>query len=107
ALAAEATTVGGCDYANARGGQLQNLGQRTMHVVGRLRRRPERELLIRRPQRDGGMLLHREVRTPFEEEEILPHHVALGDASVGIAELQIDEFVEVAAVAVVVNARLR
>ena len=52
------------------------------------------------------MLLHGQVGAAFKKEQIFPHHVALGDAGVGVAEFEVDELVEVAGVAVVVDARL-
>ncbi len=52
------------------------------------------------------MLLHRQVRVAFEEEEVFAHQVACGYPCVGVPELEIDQLVEVAAVAVVVDAWL-
>ena len=52
------------------------------------------------------MLFEREVRVPFEEEHVVEHVLRAGDGRVHVAELQRDELVDVALVAVVVNARL-
>src|SRR2546426_583427 len=46
------------------------------------------------------------MRIALEEEQVLPDDIALGDPGVGIPKLQVDQLVQVAAVAIVVNARL-
>src|SRR6266498_2991040 len=43
---------------------------------------------------------------PFEKEEIFPNQIACGNSCFGVAELEVDQLVEVAAVAVVVDPRL-
>ena len=79
-----------------------------MHVVGRLRRAPKGDLPVRggRPVRDGGVLLHRQVRAPVEEEEVLAHQVRVGEPGLDVAELQVDQLLQVALVAVLVDAGL-
>ena len=77
-----------------------------MHVVRRLGRAPQGELAVGRPVGDRGVLLHRQVGAPLEEEQVLAHQVGCREAFRHVAELQVDELVEVAAVAVVVDARL-
>src|SRR5439155_420565 len=74
--------------------------------MGRLGRGPQRQLAVRRPHGDGGMLLHRQVCTALEEEQVFPDQVRLGDPRINVAEFEVDQLVEIAAVAVVVDARL-
>ena len=77
-----------------------------MDVVGRLRRRPHRELAVRAEVGDRGVLLEREMRRPLVEEEVVVDAVGDGESLLGVAELHRDELVEVAAIAVVVDPRL-
>ena len=107
ALPAEAAAVGACDDADARRGHPQDLRQRPVEVVGRLRARPDAELPVGRRVGHGGVLLHGEVGAPLVEEEVLPHEVGLGEALLHVSELQGDALVDVAVLAVVVDARLR
>ena len=53
--------------------------------------------------RDGGVLLHRQMRAALKEEKIFPHQIGRGNSRRRVAELEVDEFVEVAAVAIVVD----
>jgi len=106
ALAAEAPAVRRRDDANPCGRQLQHLGERAVHVVRRLRRRPQRQLAVGRPHRHRRVLLHRQVGVAFEEKQIFAHQIPVSDPGLGIAELEIDQLVEIAAVGVVVNLRL-
>ena len=53
------------------------------------------------------MLLDGQVRVPLKEEHVVEHVVRAGNRLIDIAELQRDGFVDVAEVAVVMNARLR
>ena len=52
------------------------------------------------------MLFDRQVRVAFEEEHVVEHMIGAGDRLVDVAELERDDLVDVAVVAVVVNARL-
>ena len=52
------------------------------------------------------MLLHRQMRAAFEEEQVLAYDVAFRDSRVGISELEVYELVQVAAIAVIVDAWL-
>ncbi len=94
------------DHANARGRQLQDFGERAMDVMGRLRRGPQCELAIRRPACHSGVLLHRQVSVAFEEEQIFPHEIRFANGRLDVAELEVDQLVQIAAVGVVVNPRL-
>ena len=106
ALAAEAAAVGRGDDADVRGRQLQGFGERAVDVVRRLRGRPERELVVRVEVREGRVLLHRQVRVALVEEDVFADKVGLGEALVEVAEFEVDFLVDVAAVAVIMNARL-
>ena len=106
ALSPEAAAVGRGDDADARRRKLEHLGERPVDVVWCLRRAPQRDLAVGRPVGQRGVLLHRQVRVAFEEEEVLAHDVRRGEALFHVAELEVDELVEVTRVAVVVDARL-
>src|SRR5215213_2981309 len=106
-LSAEAAAVGRGDDAYVRGGHPQSLRERAVYVVRRLGRRPERELFVGVVVRDGRVLLHRQVRVALVEEYVFAHDIGLAEALVHVAELKVDVLVYVAAVAVVVYARLR
>ena len=53
--------------------------------------------------RDGGVLLHRQMRAALKEEKIFSDQIGRGNSRRRVAELEVDEFVEVAAVAIVVD----
>src|SRR5437764_2743723 len=106
ALTAESAAVRRGDDAHARGRELQYFRHRAMHVMRRLRRGPQRQLSIGRPQRDRRVLLHRQMRAAFEKEQVLAYDVAFRDSRVGISELEVYELVQVAAIAVIVDARV-
>ncbi len=52
------------------------------------------------------MLLHREMRAPLIEEEVLAHEIGVGQRLVDVAELEADRLVQVPLGAVVVDPRL-
>ena len=107
ALAAEPAAVRRRDHADPGGREPEDLGQGAVHVMGRLRGAPDRELAVRRPVRYGGVLLHGEVRAPLVEEAVLAHEVGLRKPRLDVAKFEGDDLLQVAAVAVVVDARLR
>ncbi len=107
ALAAEPAAVGGRDHADTGGRHLEDFGEGAVHVVRRLRRAPQRQLAVRRPDGSRGVLLHRQVRASLEEKQIFTHQVGFGEPLLHVAELEVDQLVEIAAVAVVVDAGLR
>ena len=106
ALAAEAAAVRRGDDADARGRELEHFGQRPVHVMRRLGAAPQRELAVGGPLRHGRVLLHRQVGVALVEEQVLAHQVSPREARLHVAELEVNELVEVAAVAVVVDAGL-
>jgi hypothetical protein len=75
--------------------------------MGRLRAAVDDELAVGIAQRDARVLLERQMRVPLEEEHVVEHVIGGGDCLVHVAELQRDDLVDIAFVAVVVNARLR
>ena len=109
ALAPEAAAVGRGDDTNLGGGELEHLSERAVHVVRRLGRAPQSELAVGegRPVGHRRVLLHRQMRAALEEQEIFAYQIGGREPLVHVAELEVDELVEVAAVAVVVDARLR
>ena len=56
--------------------------------------------------RDRGVLLHRQMGVAFVEESVFANQIGFGKAFFNVAEFQRDFLVDVAAVAVFVNARL-
>ena len=96
ALAAEASAVGRGDHADAAHRQLENLAQRAMHVMGRLRRGPERQLAVGRDLGQRRVLLHRKMGVAFEERGVLAHVRGGANRLVGIAELERHRLVHVA-----------
>src|SRR6185436_9485721 len=77
-----------------------------MDIVWSLRGTPERELLIGIEMRNGRVLLHGQMRVAFVEKRVFANQVGFGESFIHIAELERDFLVDVAAVAVFVNARL-
>ena len=106
ALAAEAAAVGRGDHADVRGGQGQRLRERAVHVVRRLRARPQHELAVRILRRDGRVLLDRQVRVALIEERVLEDAIRVGERLLDVAEAERHGLVDVAAIAVLVNPRL-
>ena len=92
--------------ADVRRRHRERLGQRAMQVVRRLRAGIDDELAVRILQRHGRVLLDRQVRIALEEEHIVEDMVGAGDRGVDVAELERHRLVDVAVVAVVVDARL-
>ena len=106
ALAAEAAAVGCRDHADVRGRHGQRLRERAVDVVRRLRARPEHELAVGILRRDRRVLLDRQVGVALIEERVLEHAIGVGERLLDVAEAQRHGLVDVAGVAVLVNARL-
>src|SRR5882672_8297825 len=70
-----------------------------------LRAGPDGELAVGILGGDGGVLLDGEMRVALIEESIFEDFVSFGETLVDIAEFQCDSFVDVAFVAVIVDAR--
>ena len=105
-LAAEAATHRRRDDADVRGRHVEDLGEQAVHVVGRLRRGPQRQLAVGGGVRHRGVLLHRQVRVALVEEDVLAHEIGGGEGRLHVAELQRDVLVHVGSVAVLVDAHL-
>ena len=106
ALAAEAAAVGSRDDSDMRGRHVERLRERPVDVVRRLRARPEHELAVGILRRHCGMLLDRQVRIALIEERVLEHLVCIGERASDVSEFERDELVDVAAIAVLVDARV-
>jgi hypothetical protein len=106
-LAAEAAAVRARDHADMRRGHSQHASERAMHVVRNLRRGPDRELAFAVDRADRGVLLDRQMRVAFEEEHVLEHVVGALERLFDVAERERLQPVDVALLAVVVDARLR
>ncbi len=104
ALATEPAPVGAGDHADAGRRELEHLGEGAVDVVGRLGGAPQRELPVRRPVGHGRVLFHREVRAALEEERVLAHQVGVPERLLHVAELEVDQLVQVPLVTVVVDA---
>ena len=104
-LPAEAAAVRRGDDADVRGGHREHLRERAVQVVRRLRAGPDRELAVGGPLRERRVLLHREVRVPLVEEEIVGDVVGGGHRVVHAAEVERHRLVDVAVVGVGVDLR--
>src|SRR5450759_1002008 len=105
-LAAEAAAVGHGDDANMRGAHLERFGERAMYVVRSLRTRPENEFSIRIFRCHRSVLLDWQVRVALIEKCVFEHMVGTGKRLLNIPETKRNDFVDIAPVAVLVNARL-
>ena len=105
ALAAEPAAVRSGDDAHVRRGDAQHAREHPVDVVRHLGARPERELAVGVDRRERGMLLDREMRVALEEEQVLENVVRPAKSFVDVAELERLQPVDVAALAVVVDAR--
>ncbi len=103
ALPAEAAAVRAGHDPDSRRGHAEDLGERAVEVVRRLRRGTDRQPAVGLGNREARVLLHREVRVPAEEEDVLEHVVRGGDRGVHVAELHRDPLVDVPVVSVVVE----
>ena len=103
ALAAEPAPIGARDDPDARGREVEHLAERTMDVVRRLGRRPQRELARRRPVSQGRVLFHGQVGVALVEEHVFAHVVGFTEGGIDVAKLQVDQLVQVPTVTVVVN----
>ena len=106
ALAAEAAAVGRGDHADVGRGHRERLRQRAVQVVRGLGAGVDDQLAVRIFQRHRRVLLDRQVRIPLEEEHIVEQMIGGGEGGVDVAELERHRLVDVAVIAVVVNARL-
>ena len=89
-----------------RGPHLERFGERAVHVVRSLRTRPEYEFSVGIFRRHRGVLLDRQVRVALVEERVFEHLVGVGERLLHIPEAKRNGFVNVALVAVIVDARL-
>ena len=105
-LPPEAATDGGRHHPDVGGRHVEDLGEHAVNVVRRLGRGPQRELAVRAPVRDRGVLLHGQMRVALEEEGILTDEVGGGEGRLHVAELEGDGLVDVGAVAVLVDAHV-
>ena len=105
ALTAKAPAIWRGNHANVTGGKLKHFRQRAMHVVRSLRRTPQRQLLIGIKVGHRRMLFHRQMSVAFVEESVFANQVCFGKTFVNVTEFKRDFLVNVAAVAVFVNAR--
>ena len=74
-----------------------------MDVVRRLCGTPQSYFVVSVEVGDCGVLLEGKMRVAFVKERVLAHKIGFGKASIDIAELKRDLFVDVAAIAVVMN----
>ena len=106
-LAAEPAAVGRRNHADLRGRHDEDPGERAVHVVRRLRRRPESQLPVRAEIGERRVLLEGQVRAALVEVQVVVNAVGAREALCRVAELHRDELVDVAGVAVVVDRRRR
>src|SRR6266498_5367835 len=106
ALAAESASVWRGNHANMAGRNFENFSQGSMNVVWRLSGTPKCQLVIRIEMSNGGVLLHRQMGVAFIEENIFSNQIGFSEPLVRLAEFQAYFLMNVAAVAVFMNARL-
>ena len=106
ALAAEAAAVRRRDDADVRRRHRQRPGECAMHVVRRLRARPQHQLAVGILGRHRRVLFDRQVRVALIEERVFEHAVGVGKRLRDVAEPERHRLVNIPAVAVVVDARL-
>ena len=107
ALATEPTTVGASDDPYSCGGQSQHLGQRAVQVVRCLGRGVDGDPIGFLGQSYGCVLLHRQVSIALEVHDVLEDLIRFFEASIDIAELHRQLLVQVALIAVLMDAGLR
>ena len=103
AFAAEAPAIRCGNDPDVGGRHLERLGQRAVHVMRRLRGRPEHQLAVRIFGRDGRMLFNGQVRVALIKECVFEYLISVGKGLVDVAESERDNLVDVAAVAVLVD----
>ena len=107
ALAAEAAAVRRRDPRGcARREALKHAGEQAVHVVRHLGRRPERELAFTVNRGDGCVLLDRRTGVAFVEEKIFEDVICSFQRFVDVAELERLQPVDVAELAVGMDAQL-
>jgi hypothetical protein len=103
AFAAEAPAIRCGNDPDVRGGHVERLRQRAVHVVRRLRGRPEHQLAVGILSRQGRVLFNREVRITLIKKSVFEHVIGVGKGLVDVAESERDNLVDVATVAVLVD----
>jgi hypothetical protein len=106
AFAAEAAAVRRRDDADVRRRRLQHARELPVQIVRVLRARLHQELAVALDRSERGLLLHRQVRVALVEEQVLEDVVRIRQRFIDVAELVGLVAVDVAALAVVVDARL-
>ena len=88
-----------------RHGDIQGLGNGSMHVVGTLRTRPQGNPAIGLRHTYRSVLLQGQVGIAFKEEDILEHMGAVRQTLLNVAELVAETFMDIPLFAVVMQAR--
>src|ERR1700730_12647151 len=105
ALSAESAAVRSGDDANVRGWHLQDFGESVMEVVRSLLAGPNGEFAVGIFGGQRSVLLNGEMRAALVEKSIFEDFVGFSEALVNVSEFEGDAFVDVAFVAVIVDAR--
>ena len=105
ALAAKTSAIRRGDHANVRRRHLQNLGERAVKVVRRLRTGPDGQLPFGVFDGNGSMLLDGQMSAALVEKSVLEDFVRFGERFLNVPELQRDALVNVSFFAVIVNPR--
>jgi hypothetical protein len=106
-FATEASAVGSGADTNVRGGHVENFGESAMEIVRGLRAGPDGQFPIGVFDGYGGVLLDGEMRAALVEKSVFEDFVGFGEGFFNVAEFEGDAFVDVAFLAVVVNAGFR
>ena len=86
ALAAKPAAVRRGNDADVCRGQAEGFRERAVHVVRRLRARPEHQLALGILRRERGMLLDRQVGVALVEEGVLEDPVCRCEGLLDVAE---------------------
>src|SRR5205085_5984812 len=92
--------------ANVRRRETQDFRQGAMHVMRRLRRAPQRQLVVSIEVRHRRVLFERQMRVALIKKDIFADVIGFIEAFGNIAEFERHALMNVAGVAVVVYARL-
>ena len=106
ALPPESTAVRRGDHSNPARRQLEHLREGTVDVVRGLGTRPECQPAVSVVASHRRMLLDWQVGVPLEEDEIILDQVGSLQTSVHVAEFEMDQFVDISIVGVIVNSRI-
>src|ERR1700730_9421699 len=105
ALPAEPSAIGSGNNANVRGRHLQDFSECAVQIVRSLRAGPDGELAVGIFRGDRCVLLDGQMCVALIKESVFEDFVGFGETLIDVAKFERHAFVDVAFVAVIVNAR--